>query len=309
MPHWIPRLSKWRYYLMWTVVQTIGRMPMSWRYGIAKFGSDRIYSWGPNIGKNVRDNMRHVLGPDASEEEIDRLARQCTENTGRYYADVIGMHRMNIQKFWDEDMQIDGLNYLDEAAARGQGVIIASAHYANPEFAVQGLAAIGIRVFALVEPLDPPELGRLMRGLRTVHGHVYEPVGFGAIKDALTWLRKGGVVAILIDRDIQKRGVVLDFCGAPARFPTGAVDLALRTNAMLLPGWVRRVGGYKIHTVLGPPLEMIRTGDREEDLRVNTAAMLALFEQHLKKDPGQWSVLDRIWPEELQREAVKSKTP
>lgn len=300
MPHWVPRLSKWRYYLMWAVVHTIGRMPLSWRYGIAKFASDRVYAWGPHIGKNVRDNMRHVLGPDASEEEIDHMARRCAENTGRYYADVVGMHRMNIKKFWDRDMQIEGIEYVHEAMARGQGVIIASAHYANPEFAAQGLAAVGIRVFALVEPLEPPELGRLMRGLRAVHGHVYEPVGFAAIKNALNWLRKGGVVCILVDRDIQKRGIVLDFCGAPARFPTGAVDLALRTNAMLLPGWVRRIGGYKIHTVLGPPLDLVRTGDRDADLRVNTAALLALFERHLKEDPGQWSVLDRIWPADLQ---------
>jgi KDO2-lipid IV(A) lauroyltransferase len=213
---------------------------------------------------------------------------------------------MDIKKFWKEDMQIDGMEYLAQARAAGQGVIIASAHYANPEFAVQGLAAVGIKVFALVEPLDPPELGRLMRSLRTVNGHIYAPVSFGAIKDALTWLRNGGVVAILVDRDIQKRGIVLDFCGAPARFPTGAVDLAIRTNAMLLPGWVRRTGGFKIHTRLGPPLELIRTGDREEDLRVNTAALLALFEKHLKEDPGQWSVVDRIWPEDLQ---PKSSAP
>lgn len=296
----LPRLSKWRYYLMFAVVHTIGRMPLSWRYGIARFGSDRVYNWGPNIGKNVRSNIRHVLGPDASDEEVDRVSRQCARNTGRYYADVVGMHRMDIKKFWDEDMTIDGLEYLREARAAGRGVIIASAHYANPEFAVQGLAAIGIKVFALVEPLDPPELGRLMRGLRAVHGHVYEPVSFGAIKDALAWLRGGGVSAILIDRDLQKRGIVLDFCGAPARFPTGAVDLAMRTNAMLLPGWVRRTGGFKIYTRLGPPLELIRTGDREADLRTNTAALLALFEKHLKEDPGQWSVLDPIWPEELQ---------
>lgn len=302
----LPRLSKWRYYLMWAVIQTIGRLPMNWRYGVARFLADRVYDWGPRIGKNVRSNIRHVLGPDASEEEVDRISRQCARNTSRYYADVIGLHRMDIKKFWKEDMQIDGMEYLDQARAAGQGVIIASAHYANPEFAVQGLAAVGIKVFALVEPLDPPELGRLMRSLRTVNGHIYTPVSFGAIKDALTWLRNAGVVAILVDRDIQKRGIVLDFCGAPARFPTGAVDLAIRTNAMLLPGWVRRTGGFKIHTRLGPPLELIRTGDREEDLRVNTAALLALFEKHLKEDPGQWSVVDRIWPEDLQ---IKSSPP
>ncbi len=296
----LPRPSKWRYYLIFAVVHTLGRMPLSWRYGISRFMSDRVYNWGPNIGKNIRSNVRHVLGPGASEADIDRVSRQCARNTGRYYADVVGMHRMDITKFWDEDMAIDGIEYLQEARDAGRGVIIASAHYANPEFAVQGLAAIGIKVFALVEPLEPPELGRLMRGLRTVHGHIYEPVSFGAIKDALAWLRNGGVAAILVDRDIQKRGIVLDFCGAPARFPTGAVDLAIRTNAMLLPGWVRRTGGFKMYTRLGPPLEMIRTGNRDEDLRVNTAALLALFETHLKEDPGQWSVLDRIWPDELQ---------
>ena len=291
---------------MFAVIHTIGRMPLSWRYGISRFMSDRVYNWAPNIGKNIRSNMRHVLGPDASEAEVDRISRQCARNTGRYYADVVGMHGMDIKKFWDEDMTIDGVHYLDEAKAAGRGVIIASAHYANPEFAVQGLAAIGIKVFALVEPLEPPELGRLMRGLRTVHGHIYEPVSFAAIRDALTWLRNGGVSAILVDRDIQKRGIVLDFCGAPARFPTGAVDLAMRTNAMLLPGWVRRTGGFKMYTRLGPPLEMIRTGDREADLRTNTAALLALFEKHLKEDPGQWSVLDRIWPDALQPKPTKS---
>ena len=76
----LPRISLWRYYLMFAVVNTIGRMPLSWRYGIARFGADRIYRWGPNIGNNVRSNIRHVLGPDASDEEIDRISKQCSRN-------------------------------------------------------------------------------------------------------------------------------------------------------------------------------------------------------------------------------------
>ena len=293
---WFPGLSKWRYYLMLFVIHTIGRMPLHWRYGIARFLSDRVYNWGPRIGPNIRSNIRHVLGPDASDEEVDRISRQCARNTGRYYADVVGMHRMDIKRFFEEDLVLEGLEYVREAQRAGHGVVLASAHYANPEFAVQGLAAAGIKVYALVEPLDPPELGKLMRGLRTVHGHQYEPVSFTSIKNAMTWLRNGGVVAILIDRDIQKRGVELNFCGYPARFPTGAVDLAIRTNSVLLPGWVRREEGYKVRATLGPPMPLIVTGNTAEDLRVNTQNLLARFEKHLKQDPGQWSVLDRIWP-------------
>lgn len=297
---WVPRPSRWKYYLMLIVINTIGRLPLRWRYGIARFVADRIYNWGPRIGPNVRNNMRHVLGPDATEEEVDRLARACARNTGRYYADVVGMHRMDVRKFFDHDLVLEGLEYVTDAQRAGHGVVLASAHYANPEFAVQGLLAAGIKVFALVEPLEPPELGRLMRSLRTVHGHQYEPVSFGGIKNAMTWLREGGVVAILIDRDIQKRGVVLDFCGAPARFPTGAVDLAIRTNAVLMPGWVRREGGFKIRAAIGPPLPLLLTGDREADVRVNMHRLLARFEAHLRTDPGQWSVLDRVWPEDLE---------
>lgn len=294
----IPRPRLWKYYLMVVVIQTIGRLPLGWRYGIARFVADRLYNHRASIRNNTRSNVRHVLGPDASERDVDRIARQCARNTGRYYADVVGMHRMDARKFYEHDLVLEGIDYIREAQAAGRGVVLASAHYANPEFAVQGLAAVGIQVFALVEPLQPPELGRLMWNLRRVHGHIYEPVSFAAVKKALAWLRAGGVVAILIDRDIQNRGMELELCGAKARFPTGAIDLALRTNAVVMPGWVKRTGGFKVHAMIGPPLQLVRTGNNEEDLRVNSAALLKLFEQHLKDDPGQWGVLDKIWPED-----------
>ncbi|MBF6599760.1 MAG: lysophospholipid acyltransferase family protein [Dehalococcoidia bacterium] len=296
----IPRPSKWKYYTMLFVVNTIGRMPIGWRYGIARIVSDRVYDWRPSIRNNVRSNVRHVLGPEASEEEVDRVARQCARNTGRYYADVVGMHRIDVFRFLETELVLEGVDYVREAQAAGHGVVLASAHYANPEFAVQGLAAAGIKVFALVEPLRPPELGRLMRSLRAVHGHEYQEVSFGAIKNAIAWLRAGGVVAILVDRDIQKRGVEIDFCGYPAKFPTGAVDLAMRTGSVLIPGWVRRTGGFKVRATIGPPLPLVLTGHTDDDLRLNTARILALFEQHLREDPGQWSVVDRIWPDDVE---------
>jgi KDO2-lipid IV(A) lauroyltransferase len=305
----IPRFSKWKYYTMLGVVNTIGRMPLGWRYGIARVVSNRVYDWRASIRNNVRSNIRHVLGPQASEEEVDRIARQCAQNAGRYYADVVGMHRIDVYRFLENELVLEGVDYVREAQAAGRGVVLASAHYANPEFAVQGLAAAGVKVFALVEPLQPPELGRLMRSLRAVHGHEYQAVSFGAIKNAIAWLRGGGVVAILVDRDIQKRGVEIEFCGYPAKFPTGAVDLAMRTGSVLIPGWVRRTGGFKVHAAIGPPMPLVVTGNNEEDLRINSARLLALFEQHLRQDPGQWSVLDRIWPDDIEPQPATPALP
>ena len=290
-------LRLWKYYVMLIVIHTIGRMPLHWRYGVARIVSDRVYAWRRGIRENVRSNARHVLGPDAAEDEVDRIARAMARNTGRYYADVVGMHRIDVRKFYENELILEGVEHVKTPIAQGRGVVLASAHYANPEFATQALAAAGLEVFALVEPLQPPQLGKLMYSLRNVHGHHYEPATFSGVKAAIDWLRKGGVLAILIDRDIQKRGIEIEFCGAKARFPTGAVDLAIRTNSVLVPGWVRREGEYKVHARLGPPLDLIISGNADEDLRVNTERLLKLFEAHLKCDPGQWSVLDRIWPD------------
>jgi KDO2-lipid IV(A) lauroyltransferase len=292
----IPRPSLWKYYLLVFVIATIGRMPLHWRYGISRFLSDRIYRWRPSIRNACKANARQVLGPGATDKQVERVAHQMARNTGRYYADVVGMHRMDVQKFFHDDLILEGIEYINDARAAGRGVVMASAHYANPEFAAQGLAAIGIPLFGLVEPLNPPQVHKLMYDLRRVHGHRYEAVSLGAVKNALQWLRDGGIIAILIDRDIQKRGMNLELCGAVAPFPTGAVDLALRTNSLLVPAFVRRRSEYKIEVTIGPPLELQRTGNNGEDVRVNSQALLWRFEEWLRQDPGQWSVLERIWP-------------
>ena len=295
MRRFLPRLRLWKYYTMLAVVHTIGRLPLRYRYGISVIISDRIYAWRRSIREALRSNVRHVLGPDATDAEVDRIARECSRNAGRNYADVVGMHRMNVRKFYENNLVLEGIDYVKQAQAQGRGVVMASAHYANPEFATQGLAEAGVEVFALVEPLQPPQLARLMYGLRNVHGHHYEPATFKGVKAAIAWLRKGGALAILVDRDIQKRGIELEFCGAKARFPTGAVDLAIRTNSVLIPGWVTREGGFKTKARIGPPMDLIITPNHDEDVRVNSQRLLAIFERVLKADPTQWTVLERVW--------------
>jgi KDO2-lipid IV(A) lauroyltransferase len=291
----VPRLRLWKYYTMLFVVHTIGRLPLRYRYGVAVVVANRVYAWRRSIREALRSNIRHVLGPEATDAEVDLIARECARNAGRNYADIVGMHRMNVRKFYEHSLVLEGIEYVKEAQAQGRGVVMASAHYANPELATQGLVEAGVEVFALVEPLQPPQLNRLMYSLRNQHGHHYEPATFGGVKAAIDWLRKGGALAILIDRDIQKRGIELEFCGAKARFPTGAVDLAIRTNSVLIPGWVHRQGGFRTRATIGPPLDHIITGNHDEDLRVNTARLLAIFEHELKADPTQWTVLEKVW--------------
>jgi len=66
----------------------------------------------------------------------------------------------------------------------------------------------------------------------------------------------------------------MQFCGAETRIPLGAVDLALRTGADLIPAWAWRIDGFRFHARIGPPLEVVRTGDFDKDVRLNAERLL-----------------------------------
>lgn len=287
----------WKYYALLVAFRLLGRLPRRVIYAVARLAADGAYLLRPRIRRHVQANMRHVLGPGASPGQVARAAREAVRNAARYYADMIRMPHMDVGEFYQRDLTLEGLHHLRKAMDEGKGTVLVSAHFGNPEIAVQGLAAVGIPVLALTEPLEPPQLFALTQRLRSAHGHTHLPAGFGGVKEALRRLRSGGVVAILIDRDIQQSGLPMPFCGSEARMPTGAVELALRTGAELIPAIVYRERGFRYHAYMGPPFRLVRTGDQERDVQVNSANLLFLFERHLRSDPGQWAVLEPVWPE------------
>ena len=100
----------------------------------------------------------------------------------------------------------------------------------------------------------------------------YEDVSFGAVANSIRHLRKGGVLAITCDRDIQKNGAPLPFFGAVTRMPLGAVEMAQRTGAALVPGYCKRSeSGFDIY--FEQPLELVDTGATKADAMVNARSV------------------------------------
>ena len=123
-------------------------------------------------------------------------------------------------------------------------------------------------------------------------------LGYEALKETIRSLRNGGLVAILLDRDVSGTGIPMQFCGAEASIPLGAIELALRTGADLIPAKSWRMPGYSYKIVVEPPLEIVRTDDYDADVRAIAERLLPIFEEQLRSDPGQWAVLDDIWREQ-----------
>ncbi|HRR40732.1 MAG TPA: lysophospholipid acyltransferase family protein, partial [Syntrophales bacterium] len=91
-------------------------------------------------------------------------------------------------------------------------------------------------------------------------------------------------------------GVFVDFFGLPASTTAGLAVFALKTGAPVIPvhtRWDDAEGRY-VQT-FEPPLELIRTGSRDDDIRANTQLFTAVIERWIRANPDQWFWVHQRW--------------
>jgi lauroyl/myristoyl acyltransferase len=284
-----------KYLALLLIYKLLGWMPAPAAYFVADRAATVTYYLQGRLRRTVQQNMRQVMGPDADPKKVRAAARKALQNASRYYADLLLLPRMNIPNFFKNNLTLHDLEYLTDAVASGKGVILVSAHYGNPELVLQAAGALGIRALGITELLQPRQLSDFVHRLRASQGQVFRPVSLSAIKEAIRWLGEGKTISILCDRDIQHTGMTLPFCGAEARLPVGVAQLAMRTGAVVVPMFSRRMKGNHFEVYTEPPVEMTITGDEENDVRANTLRIISYVEKYLRLDPGQWMVLEPIW--------------
>ncbi|MPZ50151.1 MAG: hypothetical protein GEU75_12790 [Dehalococcoidia bacterium] len=303
-----PGTERWMQISLQAAARLGVMLPRPVAYGLARLAGDVAYRVRASTRSDVEDNMRHVLGPDASDEAVSRVARDAFRNVARYYVDLIRVPQTPPQELLKQ-VRLHGFDKLRSRLDTGQSVVVATAHLGNPEMAVQVAAILGVNTLVLAEPLQPPSFAKLMQRLRTAFGTRYEDVGYRGVSEAIRFLRAGGgCLAITCDRDIQGNGAPLPFFGTPTPMPLGAVDFAARTGAVLMPGYCRREGsGFDLY--FEDPLDLVDTGRPRDDALVNARALLGHAETWLRADPGQWMVLDRIWKPVKEQPAAAVEPP
>lgn len=284
-----------KYLAFWVVFRVLGRLPLPVIYAVADIAAFVGYRLARGARENVRDNLRHVM-PDASRKKIDRAAKQVFRNVAYYYAELARLPRMDLQQFFDNHLVMHGVRErLVPAIQSGQGAIMLSGHYGNPELVLQAVIPLGIRGFAVTEPVKPPALARMLNEIRSSHGVRFMPVGVPGVKALLRTIREGGAVALMGDRDIEGPRMRLPFFGQETWMPTGPIEVALRTGAPVFPSFSVRRGKRRLEVWLEPALQVERTDDFQADVRTMALAWIARYEDYLRREPHQWAVLERLW--------------
>jgi KDO2-lipid IV(A) lauroyltransferase len=210
------------------------------------------------------------------------------------YVDLMRLGRVTLAEH-DAELVLGDLRPLLTGIAAGKGVIVISAHLGNVDYVVQWLVLQGYCVHTAMERLRPRRLFDLVRCQREsagLHLHPAEPGALGALTAAL---RRGAVVALLADRDVSGTGQPVQFFGAPARLPTGAVLLGLRTGAPLVPAFAYRLHDARLFASTGPAVTLTR-GSRglHDDLQHGLQVVTRLLEEGIARAPEQWVVFEPI---------------
>ncbi len=242
----------------------------------------------------VRNNLQRVH-PEWELPRLNRAVRRVFEEAARYYVDLALLPSLTPKQILDDRLKLRGLEHLQAEIAGGRGVVATSAHLSNPEAVVRAIAALEISATALIEPLADPRHREAVEARRGGAGVEFVEANARGIATCLERLRGGGLVAVLWDRDIQGGGACIPFFQRQARFPVGAVDLAIRTDSALIPIWQRRTRGLHFEVECLPPLQLLLTGNRALDVRTGLADLVALFEPILFEHCEQWRMFESPW--------------
>jgi len=239
-------------------------------------------------------NLR-IAFPAKTEAERLWIARESFRSLGRMLGEISQFPRLNPGNI-DRVVIYDGLEHFQQALAAGRGVIFLTGHIGAWELSVYAHSVYGYPSSFLARRIDNPLIEKLAERYRTMYGNRSIDKQQG-IREVIRTLRQGGVVGILADLNaLRADGVFCDFFGTPASTTTGVATLALRTGATVIPGyltWDRQRERHILH--FEPPVETIQTGDREEDVRLNTERYTLILEEIIRRYPDQWLWIHRRW--------------
>jgi Kdo2-lipid IVA lauroyltransferase/acyltransferase len=265
----------------------------------------RLGGWLVRVYARVGRSRRRILHanlraafPERSEAEIGRLARASADWLGTAFVEFLRVSALSADGI-RERVRVVGEEHFAAARARGRGVFLLSAHFGGWELGAIRAGLIGEPIAPVVRPLDNPLLEKELERRRTRFGNRLIAKS-DAARDVLRTLRANGTVAILVDQNVLPgEGVFVPFFGRLAATTPALALFHLKTDAAVVPAFVRPEGGGRYRLELGAPIlaDEFRSGDadRNEAVRRATARYMEVTETVVRSKPEAWLWMHDRW--------------
>jgi KDO2-lipid IV(A) lauroyltransferase len=232
--------------------------------------------------------------PDRDEAWRSATLRATATHLGRVLGEVAWLWSVAPARLLARTEMV-GLEHLQGARGDRLGAILVTGHCGNWEWMNLALGASGLAMSVAAREVYDPRLDGVAQHLRGRFGGDTVLRGPEAGGRLVRALRRGRVMGLLIDQDIDAPGAFVEFFGQPAWTPVGAALLALRTGAPVVPGFAARLPDGRMQVRFEPPLPHPDGKDLETRAAILTAQLTARIEAQIRQHPTQWVWMHRRW--------------
>lgn len=192
-------------------------------------------------------------------------------------------------------VRVHGEENLITAMEKGKGVILATAHLGNWEYAASWCAQSGYPINGLGTDQRDDRITKLIIDLRSSGGT--KALGKSTdLKAMFKALSAGEIIAVPIDQDAKLSGIVSPFLGLPASTPVGVAKLAGKYGCAILPAFCVRGGdGVTMDFHILPALKGREGRPYGEDVQSSIDDCNEIISEWIRKYPDQWLWLYPRW--------------
>jgi Kdo2-lipid IVA lauroyltransferase/acyltransferase len=276
------------------LVRALGALPRSWARAIGAGLGALTFALTGRLRRTGECNLQ-IAYPASDAAWRNRTLRQLYRNLGLHLAEFCRMSHYTPEST-RSFIRYAGLEHYLAARDRGRGVLVVTGHLGLWELSSFYHSLMGYPMSMVIRRLDNPLVDRLVNGIRCRHGNtVLHKDDFA--RGLLGAMRRGDTVGILMDTNMTPpQGVFVDFFGTPACTASGLARVAMRTEAGVLPGFLTwREEERKYVLEFGESLELVRSGDDEQDMVINTQICTTAIEAWVRRYPEQWLWVHRRW--------------
>ena len=282
-----------RYRALWGAVErlpepAVRRLPHTIGRAWARFAPARQRD---QLSRNLARVLR-IAEPSAviADEPAPALVEEAFVSYARYWVDAFRLHRMDVDRVTREATSV-GLHHVDAMRDSGCGGILATAHLGSWDVGALWSSHRRWGMVVVAEVVEPRRLFERFVDLRVRAGLDVIPLVRGApMLDALeASVERGGLATLLADRDLTRRGPIVEFFGEPCRLPPGTAALARRTGRPVATGAFLTVGD-RYHGVVLDPVDVAAL-----DVYDGTQQVAHRLQELIALAPTQWHVFVPNW--------------
>jgi KDO2-lipid IV(A) lauroyltransferase len=282
-----------------------GIIPLDWFYKISRCLGRLAYVFAAKHRNIAQEGLLIAFSDKLDANQRKEIIINSFQETVRGALESVIL--LKKPRVLNSRVSIKNIKYLEQALARGKGVICVSAHFGNFILLAAHLQMSGFPTAVVLRSMRDEKMDAFLLKKRQQFGieSIYTKPPKECVDKSLAFLKKNGVVVNLLDQNFGSgRGIFVEFFGRQAATAIGPVVLAMRSKAALLPMFIVRKEDNAQEIIIEPEFELEKLEDFDQTVQRNISRLTKIIENYIRNYPAQWSWIHRRWKSQPSEQTV-----